>query len=118
MSATVITITSGKGGVGKSTTSVNLALALSAEGATVGILDADIYGPSVPTLFNLHEPGVRVAEDEQFILDESAKYIRFRLIRLLFKFFSSMFPKIHYSEVTQRIVWFFATCFREWFDVS
>ena len=51
----VIAVASGKGGVGKSTTAVNLALAMAAGGARVGMLDADIYGPSMPMMLGIHD---------------------------------------------------------------
>jgi ATP-binding protein involved in chromosome partitioning len=62
----VIAVASAKGGVGKSSVAVNLALALAAQGRRVGLLDADVYGPSVPTMLGLDQ-GPEVTEDKKII---------------------------------------------------
>ena len=66
----VVVVTSGKGGVGKSTVSLNLALALAARGLRVGLLDADFYGPDIPLMVNLK----RTAPLNRWMLGRSAKH--------------------------------------------
>jgi len=63
----IIAVASGKGGVGKSTTAVNIAYALIAEGAIVGILDADIYGPSIPTMLGIKQQKPTTADGKKLM---------------------------------------------------
>lgn len=73
----LIAVASGKGGVGKSTLSASLALTLSGMGAKVGLLDADIYGPSVPTMFGVSaSPEMYMKGDKQIMIPVEAKGVK------------------------------------------
>src|ERR1700753_3259133 len=63
----VIAVASGKGGVGKSTTAVNLAVSLQKQGARVGLLDADVYGPNIPMMMGVKEDRAAVTEKQELI---------------------------------------------------
>ncbi|MFN0292953.1 Mrp/NBP35 family ATP-binding protein [Pedobacter helvus] len=72
----IVLISSGKGGVGKSTVASNLAVTLAADGAKVGLIDADIYGPSVPIMFDLvgAKPSAKETEDGKTLILPIEKY--------------------------------------------
>ncbi|MDH5367887.1 MAG: Mrp/NBP35 family ATP-binding protein [Cyclobacteriaceae bacterium] len=83
----IIAISSGKGGVGKSTISSNLAVALAKTGAKVGLIDADIFGPSIPTMFNCEneQPGVKKVGDKNYIVPLEQYGVKLISIGLLTK---------------------------------
>lgn len=81
----IICVASGKGGVGKSTVSVNLAVSLAKQGAKVGLIDADIYGPSIPTMLGIkgRKPEVRPIKEKHFMVPIEVEGIKVLSIGLL-----------------------------------
>ena len=90
----IIAIASGKGGVGKSTVSANLAVALARSGARVGLVDADIYGPSIPLMFDVvqEKPMGRMVDGKQMILPVESYGVK--LLSIGF-----------FADTSQAIVW-------------
>ena len=81
----VICVASGKGGVGKSTVAVNLAVSLARQGASVGLIDADIHGPSIPTMLGVkgRKPEIRVIKDKHYMVPLEVEGIKILSIGLL-----------------------------------
>ncbi len=63
----IVAVASGKGGVGKSTVAANIALSLARDGASVGLMDADLYGPSIPTMFGIEDAKPSATEDKKIV---------------------------------------------------
>jgi ATP-binding protein involved in chromosome partitioning len=91
----IIMVTSGKGGVGKSTIASGLALTLAREGYSVGLLDADIFGPSIPTLFKIKD------EARPTLIEKNGKHFMEPFIRLGLKIMSIGF----FFDEKQAVVW-------------